>query len=128
MLFGKTGGRKCKRGVNCFHISFREQMRREMHFTGTSTEGVSLAWCNVEHLFLFPEGCWIISKHGYCRGREEGGEGISVGEGRRSPLSPVLMMPAFLSLPHGPPPTLAQISPPCSPLILWLSPLVTHSA
>lgn len=63
---------KCKRGVNCFHISFREQMRREMHFTDTSTGGVCLAWCNVEHLFLFPQGCWIISEHGYCRDRRRG--------------------------------------------------------
>lgn len=60
---------KCKRGVNCFHISFREQMRREMHFTGTSTGGVCSGWCNVEHLFLFPQGCWIISERGYCRSR-----------------------------------------------------------
>lgn len=56
---------KCKRGVNCFHISFREQMRREMHFTGKSTGGVCLAWCNVEHLFLYPQGRWIISEHGW---------------------------------------------------------------
>lgn len=66
---------KCKRGVNCFHISFREQMRREMHFTGTRTGGGCLAWCNVEHLFLFPQGCWVISEHGYCGGRRSRGWG-----------------------------------------------------
>ena len=66
---------KCKRGVNCFHISFREQMRREMHFTGTRTGGGCLAWCNVEHLFLYPQGCWVISEHGYCGGRRSRGWG-----------------------------------------------------
>lgn len=66
---------KCKRGVNCFHITFKEQMRREMHFTGTRTGGGCLAWCNGEHLFLFPQGCWIISEHGYCRGRKSRGWG-----------------------------------------------------
>lgn len=89
---------KCKRGVNCFHISFREQMRREMHFTGTSTGGVCLAWCNVEHLFLVPQGCWIISEHGYCRDRRRGW-GCQCRGGRRALLSPVLVTPAFLPSP-----------------------------
>lgn len=35
-----------KRGVNCFHISFREQMRREMHFLSTGLEGMlSMVQC-----------------------------------------------------------------------------------
>lgn len=87
---------KCKRGVNCFHISFGEQMRREMHFTGTSTGGVCLAWCNVEHLFLFPQGCWVISERGYCRGSRSRGWSVSTGGRWRALLSPALkILPSF---------------------------------
>lgn len=74
---------KCKRGVNCFHISFRQQMRREMHFTGTSTKGACLAWCNVGHLFssLRNAGLFLNMASGgaeeegwgcTCRGRKKG--------------------------------------------------------
>lgn len=90
---------KCKRGVNCFHISFRQQMRREMHFTGTRTGGVCLAWCNVEHLFLFPQGRWIISEHGYCWSKRRRGWGCKCR--RRKKGSAVFSTyGAFLSLPQ----------------------------
>ena len=89
---------KCKRGVNCFHISFRQQMRREMHFTGTRTGGVCLARCNVEHLFLFPRDAGLFRNMATVRVKEEEGGGVSAGGGRRALLSSVLMVPSFLCL------------------------------
>lgn len=83
-LYCSLKQRKCKRGVNCLHISFREQMGREMHFTGASAAGVCLAserslavWCRT--FVPLPSGSRIISAD-ECWPRGKGrGQGGSAG-------------------------------------------------
>lgn len=67
-----------------------------MHFTGTSTGGVCLAWRNVEHLFLFPQECWIISEHGSYRGAKEEGWGYKC-RGRKKGAAVSYTYGTFLS-------------------------------